>query len=65
MGEKSYENILIYNIFYKTLIGARPMDIMFDKVDEFIWFEVDEFYEIIWSSKNIMSYIIGLVILQD
>ena len=36
MDEKSYENILIYDIFYKTLICAKPLRIMFDKVDGFI-----------------------------
>ena len=34
--EKSYENILIYNISYKTLIGAKPLRTRFDKVDGFI-----------------------------
>ena len=33
---KSYENILIYNISYKTLIGAKPLPIRFDKIDGFI-----------------------------
>ena len=36
MVEKSYENILVYDILYKTLIGAKPLHIMFDKVDGFI-----------------------------
>ena len=25
VDEKSHENILVYNISYKTLIGAKPM----------------------------------------
>ena len=33
---KSYENILVYGISYKTLIWAKPLPIMFDKVDGFI-----------------------------
>ena len=33
---KSYEYILIYNISYKTLIGAKPLRIRSDKVDGFI-----------------------------
>ena len=33
--EKSYENMLTY-VLYKTLIGANPLHIMFDKVDGFI-----------------------------
>ena len=33
---KPHENILIYNISYKTLIGWKPLQIKFDKVSEFI-----------------------------
>ena len=33
---KSYENILIYDILYRTLIGAKSLHIRFDKVDGFI-----------------------------
>ena len=28
--EKSYENILVYEISYNTLIGAKPLCIRFD-----------------------------------
>ena len=35
INEKSYENILVYHISYKTLIGAKPLRIRFDKVDGF------------------------------
>ena len=28
-----YENVLIYCISYKTLIGAKPLQIKFDKID--------------------------------
>ena len=31
--KKSYENILVYCVSYKTLIGAKPLLIIFDKVD--------------------------------
>ena len=37
IDEKSYQNILVYNISYKTLIDAKPLRIRFDKIDEFIW----------------------------
>ena len=30
------ENILIYNISYKTLMGAKPLRIRFDKINGFI-----------------------------
>ena len=33
---KPYENILVYNISYKNLIGDKPLRIRFDKVDRFI-----------------------------
>ena len=33
--EKSHESYLIYDISYKTLIGAKPLRIRFDKTD---WF---------------------------
>ena len=36
LDEKSYRSILIYDILYKTLIGANPLLIRFDKVDRFI-----------------------------
>ena len=34
--EEKYENILIYNISYKTSKGAKPLRIRFDKIDGFI-----------------------------
>ena len=34
--EKLYENILVCDISYKTLIDAKPLRIRFDKVDECI-----------------------------
>ena len=34
--ERSYKNILAYNISYKTLIGAKRLRIRFDNVNEFI-----------------------------
>ena len=36
MNEKSYKTILIYDFLYKTLIGAKPLRIMFNKVHGFI-----------------------------
>ena len=36
LDEKSNENIFIYNISCKTLIGAEPLHIRFNKVDRFI-----------------------------
>ena len=36
IDEKSYENILVYKISFKTLIDAKKISIRFDKVDGFI-----------------------------
>ena len=36
LEKTSYENILTYDVSYKTLIGAKPLCIMFYKVDGFI-----------------------------
>ena len=33
MGEKSYEKILIHDASNKNLIDAKPLSIMFNKVD--------------------------------
>ena len=36
IDKKSYENILIYDIPYKTLIGSKPLRVRFDKTDGII-----------------------------
>ena len=36
IDEKSYENTLIFNILYKTLIDSKPLRTRFDKIDGFI-----------------------------
>ena len=36
IDEKSRENILIYDISFKTLIGPKPLRVRFDKIDAFI-----------------------------
>ena len=33
---QTFENILVYNILYKNLIDAKPLHIMYDKVEGFI-----------------------------
>ena len=38
LDETSYENILVYDISFKTLIDAKLSRIKFGKVDEFIRF---------------------------
>ena len=34
--KENYENILIYNISYKTSTGAKPLRVKFDKIRRFI-----------------------------
>ena len=36
IDEKPHENILIYDISCKTLIGSKPFHIRFSKIDGFI-----------------------------
>ena len=36
IDEKSYENILVYNISYKILIDPKHLSIRFNKTDAFI-----------------------------
>ena len=36
IDEKSYKNILVYNMSYKILIGAKPLRIRFNEVGGFI-----------------------------
>ena len=36
LDEKSYKNILVYDISHKTLIDTKSLSIRFDKVDGFI-----------------------------
>ena len=33
---KTYENILIYYVSYKTFMGAKPLHMRFDEIDGFI-----------------------------
>ena len=38
IDEESPKNILIYDIWYKTLIGAKPLSNRFDKIDGLLEF---------------------------
>ena len=66
IDKKTYENILVHNIWYKTLIGAKPLRIRFDKKDGFIrihnrirylLLSTAEKYDLIY---NKIRYLIGL-----
>ena len=64
MDKKSYKNILIYGISYKNLIGAKPLRIMFNKVDEFIRVYDGTRYLVYLVVNNMMPFRIGLDILE-
>ena len=76
IDEKSNENILFYNISYKTLIGAKLLHIRFDKIDGFIrYFVLDIIQKLdivleldilsYLELKNMIPFTTGLVILQE
>ena len=50
--EKSYKNILVHNISYKTLIDAKPLCIRFDKTDGFIRVYDGTIYLVLFESKK-------------
>ena len=41
IDEKSYENILVYNISYKTLIDAKPLRIRLDELEGLLEFMME------------------------
>ena len=47
IDEKSHENILMYDISYKALIGSKPLCIRFVKIDGLI-----RSYEFIYLQQN-------------
>ena len=63
LDEKSYENILIYEISSKTFMGAKPLCISFDKIDGFIKIYSGIRYLEIFDSWFMMKFVIGLDIL--
>ena len=52
MDENSCENILNYDISYKTLIGSKPLHIRFDKIDGFIRFYDGSRYLTLFGSEK-------------
>ena len=36
LDENSYENVLIYDVLYKTLVGAKPWHSVFNRVNDFV-----------------------------
>ena len=64
IGKKSHENILIYDLFYKTLIGPKPLLIRFDKIDGFIKIYDETKYLIFLALKNMTIFMTALDILR-
>ena len=50
--EESYENILFYNILYKSLIDSKPLRIIFDKIQGFIRVYVGTRYLVLFGSEK-------------
>ena len=50
--EESYENILFYNILYKSLIDSKPLRIRFDKIQGFIRVYVGTRYLVLFGSEK-------------
>ena len=63
MDDKPYENILVYQIPYKTLIVAKPLRIMFDKAVGFIRVYDGTRYLVLFGPEKMMPFTIGLDIL--
>ena len=56
---KPHETILNYDVLHKTLIGAKPLPIKFDKVDGFIIDYDGTKYSFYLALKNMMPFSIG------
>ena len=63
IDEKSHENILIYDISYKTLIGSKPLRIRFDKIDGIIRIYDRSKYLILFGTKKMTLFTTKLDIL--
>ena len=57
LDEETYENILIYDISYKTFTGPKPLRITFDKVDGVIKiYDGTRYLELFGSRKHNAFY---------
>ena len=52
IDQKSYKNILVYSISYKSLIAAKPLRIGFDKIDRLIRVYDGTRYLVLFGSKK-------------
>ena len=53
IDEKSHENISIYDISYKNLIGSKPLPIRFDKIDVIVRIYDGSRYLTVFGTKKI------------
>ena len=65
IDEKSCANILVHDVLYKNLIGAKPLRIIIDKLDGFITAYDGSKYFLLLGSDKLMLFSIGLDILKD
>ena len=52
LDERSYENILVYDVSYKTLICVKPLCIIYNKVDGFVRDYSETKYLVLFSSNK-------------
>ena len=52
IDEKSYEDILVYNVSYKSLIDSKHLRIRLDKIDVFIRVHNGTRYSILFGSEK-------------
>ena len=57
IDEKSYENILVYNILYINLIDSKPLRIRFDKTIR-VYDGIR--YSILFGSENMIPFTTGV-----
>ena len=59
--KKKFENILVYDITYKTFMGKKSLPIRFDKIDEFIKIYVGIRYLVLLEYNEIFDKIKYLI----
>ena len=64
LDRKLYENISVYNILYKILIGPKLLRIRFDKTDRFIISLDGKICDKIKSLKKVVLQIVIIIILE-
>ena len=52
LDEKSYENVLVYNITCKNLISGNIFRISFDKTDGFTWVSEGARYLVLFGAEK-------------